>query len=222
VHGYLRLLRASSTRHARLELENRFGFRCSPPPSSPEGGLDEDCAPPKKNAQPAPFPQERGEISNAIDVEDPTLLASFTRCDPRAVRQDASPPNQQTTETSRHPSDFVEIAVGLRSRTLRPVFAHLRVDRAVDTATFQPAFPTIHGEHEGHDARSSSRAVSRSSICSVVRSGPATGIRARKPRLLPHAREKLCDPRFQAKISSPSRLPLSRSQLAVSPTQRSR
>jgi hypothetical protein len=65
---------------------------------------------------------------------------------------------------------------------------------------------------EGHDARSSSRAVSRSSIRSVVRLGPATGIRARKPRLLPHAREKLDDPRFQAKITSPSRLPLSRSR----------
>jgi len=45
-----------------------------------------------------------------------------------------------------------------------------------------------------------------------VRSGPATGIRARKLGLLPHAREKLCDPRFQAKITSPSRLPLSRSR----------
>jgi len=75
----------------------------------------------------------------------------------------------------------------------------------------QPS-PPIHGEHEGHDARSSSRAVSRSSIRSVVRLGPATGIRARKPRLLPHARERLCDPRFQAKITSPSRLPLSRSR----------
>jgi hypothetical protein len=73
-------------------------------------------------------------------------------------------------------------------------------------------FPTIHGEVEGHDARSSSRAVSRSSIRSVVRLGPATGIRARKSGLLPHAREKLGDPRFQAKITSPSRLPLSRSR----------
>lgn len=75
----------------------------------------------------------------------------------------------------------------------------------------QPS-PPIHGEHEGHDARSSSRAVSRSSIRSVVRLGPATGIRARKLGLLPHARERLFDPRFQAKITSPSRLPLSRSR----------
>jgi len=75
----------------------------------------------------------------------------------------------------------------------------------------QPS-PPIHGEHEGHDAQSSSRAVSRASIRSVVRLGPATGIRARKLGLLPHARERLFDLRFQAKITSSSRLPLSRSR----------
>jgi hypothetical protein len=83
--------------------------------------------------------------------------------------------------------------------------------RWIPMRSSQPS-PPIHGEHEGHDARSSSRAVSRSSIRFVVRSGPATGIRARKLGLLPHARKRLIDPRYQTKITSPSRLPLSRSR----------
>jgi len=133
------------------------------------------------------------------------------RFDPHG-RQDASPLNLQTTETSRHPSDFAESSP---ASEFEPCGPHPNTNEW--TARWRPMrssqpFPTIHGEVEGHDARSSSRAVSRSSIRSVVRLGPATGIRARKPRLLPHAREKLDDPRFQAKITSPSRLPPSRSR----------
>jgi hypothetical protein len=78
-------LRAQST-HTREAEATKTGlaFDGSPSPAPPESGSDEGCAPPKKNAQPAPFPQERGEISDAIDVEDPALLASSARFDPRA------------------------------------------------------------------------------------------------------------------------------------------
>jgi len=63
----------------------------------------------------------------------------------------------------------------LRTRALRPDSHSLRVNRAVDDHTAQPALPAIHGGTRGHGARSSSRTVSRPSTGSVVRSGPATG-----------------------------------------------
>jgi hypothetical protein len=46
-------------------------------------------------------------VSDAIDVEDPALLA-FSRGVNRKIRQDASPLNQQTTDAIRHPRNFDE------------------------------------------------------------------------------------------------------------------
>lgn len=89
--------------------------------------------------------------------------------------------------------DFVESLriVGVESCDPLP---HRRVAHRVETTVYQPAFLTIHGEHEGHDARSFSGAGPirlPESVCasigSVVRSVPAKGF-------LAHAVERLAIP----------------------------
>lgn len=66
----------------------------------------------------------------------------------RASRQDASSLNQQTTDASRHPLDFLESSKALRTRPspgLSTKLVRIRAPSewpaAVDTATFQPVLP---------------------------------------------------------------------------------
>lgn len=169
------------------------------------------AVPPEEGHATAPLPQGRGVAR--------TLSTSRSRpCSPpcaglsRRRRQDASSFNQQTTDAGRHPPDFVESPVVSRDRASRPCPKPPGWPASVDTETFQPALCHLFMVDRGHDARSDPGAVACASNHFVVRSGPATGIRSSRARTPSSRLGEANDPRFQARITSPTRLPLSRSR----------
>jgi len=114
------------------------------------------------------------ELSNAIDVEGPALLASL-RGVSRASWQDASSFNQQTTDASRHPLDFIASSARFGLEPCGPLPLHSEWTARWIPPRPSQSSPLIHRGTRGHDARSSSRAVSRPSTGYVVRLDPATG-----------------------------------------------
>jgi hypothetical protein len=159
-------LRPKSPGLARLEHESRSGLHRSPPPDSPESASNRDHAPRRTRAAGTLAARSR-VVSDAIDVEDPALLA-VSRGVNREIGQDASPLNQQTTDAIRHPMNFDESLDPFSPSGLSALWFRLF---RVDCARWRPRrssrpFPTIHGGCERRAARSSSRAVSRSSMAS--------------------------------------------------------
>jgi hypothetical protein len=131
-------LRPKSLELARLEHESRSGLHRSPPPDSPESASNGDHAPRRTRAAGTLAARPRGN-SDAIDVEDPALLA-VTRGVNRKLRQDASPLNQQTTDARRHPKNFDESPDTFLPRAFRPSDLPCPGGLcAVDTATVQQA-----------------------------------------------------------------------------------
>jgi hypothetical protein len=123
---------------ARQEHENRFGLHRSPPHDSPEDASHGDRTPRRTHAAGTLAAGTRGS-SDAIDVEDPALLA-VTRGLNRKLRQDASPLNQQTTDARRHPKNFDESPDAFHPRAFRHWgFVCQGGLYAVDTATAQQA-----------------------------------------------------------------------------------
>lgn len=210
-------LRPKSPGLARLEHENRFGLHRSPPSDSPESAWNGDHALRRTRAAGTLAARTRG-ISDAIDVEDPALLAVTCGVN-RWLRQDASPLNQQTTDARRHPKNFDESPDSIRPRTFRPLdFACPGGLCAVDTATVQQAL--LHHSWWLRRARRAKLVSSGLPLFDgfVVRAGPECRPKATSTGALPWCpgskartpssrRKRLCDPRFQAEITSFSRLP---------------